>query len=104
MPFSALPINITFCVKKFISEAQPLHDFFIYLFIHESCFESIFIASSRASLNQSQDRDLKIVVFRSHLNNTIFNVTHKRFIREVFIIPIRHSICFLFFIEYFDYC
>ena len=32
---------------------------------------------------------LKIVVLRSHLNNTIFNVKYKRFIRKVLIIPIR---------------
>ena len=39
---------------------------------------------------------LKIVVFRSHFNNTVFNVKHKRFIRKVYKIPIRHNICFLF--------
>ena len=43
---------------------------------------------------------LKLVVLRSHLNNTIFNVKHKPFIRKVFLIPI----CFLFFIEYFHLC
>ena len=38
----------------------------------KSCFKSI---------------KLNIIVFRSHLNNTIFNVKHKRFNRKVFIIP-----------------
>ena len=71
----------------------------MFALLERTAFYSFFLASSRASLKQSYDRDLKIVVFRSHLNNTIFKVTHKRFIREVFIIPIRHSIWFLFFIE-----
>ena len=77
----------------------------IYLFIHEkrlvcwniplfygSMYLNSFIKGCFKSIR------LKIVVLRSHLINTVFNLKHKRFIRKVFKIPIRHNICFLFFL------
>ena len=90
---------------------RPLHDFFIYLFIYERRLirSNIPLFYGSMSLNSFikscfKSIKLKIIVLRRHLNNTIFNVKHKRFIRKVFIIPIRHNIWFLFLIEYFHYC
>ena len=86
-----------FVFKKLFSETRPLHHYFIYFRIHEErlvCsnmplfYGSVFIKSCFELIK------LKIVVLISHLNNTIFNEKHKRLIRKVFMISIRHNIWF----------
>ena len=86
---TCLSINITYKRRLICLNIPAFYGSMSLNSLIKSCFKSI---------------KGKILVLRSHLNNTIFNVKHKRFIRKVFIIPISHNICFLFFTEYFHYC
>ena len=97
-------INVTFYVEEFISETWPLHDFFVYLFIYERrmVFSNIPLFCGSMCWNSFiktcfKSIKLKIIILRSHLNNTIFDVKHKRFIKKVFIIPTCHNVWFLLF-------
>ena len=77
--------------------------FFIFLFMKCTWFARAYrLFYGTMSLNSFikscfKAVKFKIVVHRSHLIDTTFNVKHKRHIRKVFIIPIRDNVCFLFF-------
>ena len=75
-----------------------MHDFFIYNLIHERrlVFPNMLLFYGSMSLNSFtnsfMNNQTQVVVLRSHLNNTISEIKHKRLIRKVFIT----SICLVF--------